>query len=64
MDPNSLIFNENAPNFVHRCGYKLLITEQNLAQKGLAQAKIVLKIFFFFGGGGGGTFLTHPVYAE
>ena len=30
---------------VYMCGYKLPITGQNLAQKGLAQAKILLVAF-------------------
>jgi len=34
--PNSLDFNVNFPNLVYKCGYKLPIAEQNLAQKGLA----------------------------
>jgi len=37
------------------CEYKLLIIDQDLAQKGLAQANILLKAFL-------GYFLTHPVY--
>jgi len=49
---NSLNFNVNFPNLIHICGYKLSISEQNLAQKGLSLAKILLLFFFFFGGGG------------
>jgi len=33
---NSLNFNINSPTCVHMSGYKLPITEQNFAQKGLA----------------------------
>jgi len=34
--PNSLNYNMNFPNSVHMSGYKLPITGQNLAEKGLA----------------------------
>jgi len=54
--PNSLNFNVNFPNLVHMCGYKLPITEQNLAQKkGLAKAKILLVLFW-----GRGYFFDSP----
>jgi len=49
MDPNSLKFDVNSSYLVHMCGYKLPIIGQNLAQKGLAYAKILL-IAFFEGG--------------
>ena len=38
------------------CAYKLSFNGQNVAQKGLAQAKILLITFFL----GGGVFFTQP----
>jgi len=51
MDPpNSLNFNVNSRNLVHMCGYKLPITEQNLAQKRLSIRQYIVKSFlgYFF----------------
>jgi len=42
MESQLIGYNVNSPNLVHMCGYKLPITDQTLAQKGLAQAKILL----------------------
>jgi len=44
LTPSLLNFNVNSLNLVLMCGYKLPITEQNLAQKGLAQANILLEM--------------------
>jgi len=43
--------NLNSQNLVYKCGYKLPITEQNLAKKG----KDIVKRFWWL------LFLTHPV---